>query len=591
MYPEDKSRKPRLPTAPQSGAWYNKKPDGFVPRRQTYGACGGGLGEMPVSENFVTVEDMLGMPSLSGVRMIAGKSGARRRVSSVTVLDTPDGAAWLRGEEFVLTTAYGVKDDERKMTELIYQLHKKNAAGLGVKSGRFIGELPKEAVAAADLLGFPILSVPEKFAFRDIINPVIAAIVDRQSARLIYSDKIHNEFLRLAVNGNDAGDVLSALRSLIGRSAVFVDMYFRRVCCSDGSGDICARFAGMDFDRITPELLSHYLCHKVSNSVENFGYIVLDRDGEGCRDDGVVRTALEYAAMVLTLRMMDRISSQRIEDKYRDVFLEDLLTNNVKTESEIHNRARLYGWDLRNGGFVAVVDINNIKKCYVTGYDLERDGELQEASRSIFDVSVSRMLAVFPNAKCYRQSDLAVFIISPDKYDQSRTYAQLEGVFGEIRRAIAGKMIFTVTMGVGEYFPNIRDIHKSYTQARTSINLGYQTEQFDCILFYSRMGIYRLLSAISGTKEAGEFIARYVKPLADYDAKYNAALTETLEAVIKSGWNLKKASGLLFIHYNSVKYRFAKICELLDADLHNNEERLAVDIALKLHMMNANSWQ
>ncbi|MCD8162479.1 MAG: helix-turn-helix domain-containing protein [Synergistaceae bacterium] len=37
---------------------------------------------------------------------------------------------------------------------------------------------------------------------------------------------------------------------------------------------------------------------------------------------------------------------------------------------------------------------------------------------------------------------------------------------------------------------------------------------------------------------------------------------------------------------DSIKYRFAKICELLDADLRDHELRLAVEIALKLHMVN-----
>lgn len=544
-----------------------------------------------MSNNLVTVEEMLGMPSLSGMKLLAGRNGLHRKIAAVTVMDTPDGSAWLRGDEFVLTTAFAVKNDGRLMTELVYQLHKKNAAGLGVKSGRYIDAMPNEALAAADLLGFPIISIPEKYAFRDIINPVTAAVVDRRSARLIYSEKIHDEFLRLAVNGNSVEDVLSALRSLLGRSAVFIDTKFRRIYCSDAIGEICARLSGISFDGLTPEIMSQYPCHAVANSEESFGYILLDGGEESLRGSDIAAKALEYAAMVLALRMMDRVSSQRIEDKYRDVFLEDLLTNNVKTETEIHSRARLYSWDFHNGGLVVIVDINNIKKFYVTGFDLEKDSKLQEATQNIFNVSISQMLAVFPGAKCYKQSDLAVFIISPEKYEQNKIYAQLEGVFDAIRGRIAGKMIFTVTMGVGEYFPNIRDIHKSYRQARTSINLGYQIEKFDCILFYSRMGIYRLLSSIAGTKESGEFIERYVRPLADYDAKYNASLTETLETIIKCGWNLKMASEALHIHYNSVKYRFAKICELLEADLHSHEERLAVDIALKLNMMNVNSWQ
>lgn len=535
--------------------------------------------------NAVTVEEMLNMPPLSGMKLLAGKNGLRRAVASVTVVDTPDGTAWLRGDEFVLTTAFPVKDDERQLTELVYRLHKKSAAGLGVKEGRFIGGVPRETLAAADLLGFPVISVPERLAFRDVINPVLAAIVDRRAARLIYADQIRSEFMRLALDGKSAGDVLASLRSLTGRGAVFADTHFRRLHFSDDG--MRARFGGVGVDGLTPELCAGYARCEVRNSADSFGFILLDGDGS----EELAHTALEYAATAIALRMMDGVANQRIEDKYRDVFLEDLLTNNVKTEIEIHNRARLYGWDFRSGGFVVVVDINNIKKFYTTGYDLETDTRLQAASQSIFAVSISKMLAAFPGAKCYRQSDLAVFIVSPERYDQNKIHAQLESVFAEIRRAIAGRMIFTVTMGVGEYFRSIRDIHKSYTQARTSINLGYRLEKFDCLLFYSRMGIYRLLSSIAGTKEAGEFVARYVKPLAEYDAKYNASLAETLEAVIKCGWNLKMASEELHIHYNSVKYRFGKICELLEADLHDSEERLAVSIALKLNTMNVNDWQ
>ena len=82
-----------------------------------------------MNENVVTVEDLLEMPSLSGIKLLAGRNGLRRKIASVTVVDTPDGSAWLRGEELVLTTAFAVKNDKRLLTELVYQLHKKNAAG------------------------------------------------------------------------------------------------------------------------------------------------------------------------------------------------------------------------------------------------------------------------------------------------------------------------------------------------------------------------------------------------------------------------------------------------------------------------------
>lgn len=138
---------------------------------------------------------------------------------------------------------------------------------------------------------------------------------------------------------------------------------------------------------------------------------------------------------------------------------------------------------------------------------------------------------------------------------------------------------------------NIRDIYMSYAQARTAINLGYQLEAFDCALFYSRLGVYRLLATTAHSPESEDCFNRYIKPLMDYDSKNHTNLLDTLRAVIKHGWNLKNASGTLFVHYNTVKYRYSKICELLDLDLREHEIQLAVEIALKMYMINTHRWE
>ncbi|MDO4559804.1 MAG: PucR family transcriptional regulator ligand-binding domain-containing protein [bacterium] len=538
----------------------------------------------------MTIEELLALPSLAGIELLAGKTGIHRRISTVTVVDTPDGATWIKGNEFVITTAFAVKDDNKLITELIYQLHKSNAAGLGIKTGRFIKAIPQEAIKAADLLSFPIISIPEKYAFCDIINPALSLIVNRQSAQLVQAATIHREFLELAVNNNSVPDILQTLQSLLSQSAVFVDIHFRQFYYSDYDSHISRQLQNIGFGEFSPELFPQYTCHAVANKTEKFGYLMIDGEKGKGLDNDTAQTAIEYASVVLILRIQTRISNQHIEEKYRDVFLEDLLINNVKTENEIHNRASLYGWNFRNGGLVAVIDINNIKKYYIKGLDPETNERLEETIQNIFNVSIDNMLRIFPKAKYYKQSDLIVFIISPENYDQNKIYSQLEIIFNNIRERIASKMSFTITMGIGEYFENIKDIHHSYAQARTSINLGYQLEKFDCILFYSRMGIYRLLAATMGTEESEEFNRRYIKPLLDYDAKYHTSLMVTLEAIAKSGWNLKNASASLFIHYNSIKYRFTKICDLLNADLRDHEQRLAVEMALKMRMVNNHRW-
>ena len=50
-------------------------------------------------------------------------------------------------------------------------------------------------------------------------------------------------------------------------------------------------------------------------------------------------------------------------------------------------------------------------------------------------------------------------------------------------------------------------------------------------------------------------------------------------------WNLKKASEQLYIHYNSMKYRYRRICEVLGKRLDDADEKLNIEIALKLDAM------
>ena len=538
----------------------------------------------------MTVEELLHMPSLRGLQLIAGKAGTHRRISTVTVIDTPDGSIWLKGSEFVITTAYAIKDDSCLMAELIQQLVSRKASGLGIKTGRFIKRIPDEAIALADQLDFPLVSIPDEYAFCDIINPALSMIVNRQSTQLMRSSQIHRKFLELAVDNASVTEILRTLSGLLRRPAVFVDIHFRKLYFSDPDSAPARALGELQFEDLTPEVVARYERHDVANKTETFGYILLDAAEGADPDVYVSQTAMEYASIVLILRMQVRISNQHIEEKYRETFLEDLLLNNVKTETEIHNRAQLYGWRFDHGGQVAVIDINNIKKYYLKSLDPRTNERLETFTRSIFEASIQTMLSAFPDAKYYKQSDLIVFIVSTASTDPTALHRPLEEAFQQIRQRIADRVSFTITMGVGEYCSNIRDIHQSYTQARTAINLGYQLELFACVLFYSQLGIYRLLASMDHTVEFTDFCMRYIQPLETYDMKNHTSLLDTLGAVVKCGWNLKSASDALFIHYNSVKYRFHKICEVLGLDLREHENQLAVEIALKMHMVDSRRW-
>ena len=104
----------------------------------------------------------------------------------------------------------------------------------------------------------------------------------------------------------------------------------------------------------------------------------------------------------------------------------------------------------------------------------------------------------------------------------------------------------------------------------------------DLVSIYEELGSLKIFALISNSPEAKEFYDLYIGKITRYDEKHNTALLETLLAIRSNNWNLKKASEKMFIHYNTIKYRYQRICEILNMDLRDREKQFDIEIALKL---------
>lgn len=177
----------------------------------------------------------MSMPVFQGFRLVAGEGGIDRVVGTVSVMDAPDIYKWMKGGEFLITTGYVVKDCPEYIRSLIINLDKGGAAALGVKFDRFIHEFPEDALRAADELNFPIVSIPYEFAFTDVIDPVLGEVINRQSRRLLYSERIHEVFTRMVLEDEEIPAILAFLRQHIHRETAFIDSCFSKVYFAAGT--------------------------------------------------------------------------------------------------------------------------------------------------------------------------------------------------------------------------------------------------------------------------------------------------------------------------------------------------------------------
>lgn len=530
--------------------------------------------------------DLLTDPSFSELELLAGSQGKENAIASVTVVDTPDGAQWLTGGEFVITTGYMVGNNPDSQAAFLRILSQKKAAGLGIKKNRHISAISDAVLQLADQLPMPLVSIPEHYSFVDIINPVLTRMVNHQYALLAQNSLIHDKFQSLAINDSPVPEILQTLSLIVGVPSAFVDTYFREIYYADKTSTLAQSMDQIDPADISEALLENYDTYLVAKQGARFGYIFFPRGELKASPDNCVQTAVEQAGTSLILRMQTRISNQYAVEKYKGNFIEDILLNNIKKESEIHNRAALYNWDFQNGGVVVTVDINNLKQNFMEKLDSHTNQRLEKLTEEIFALAIQEFQRSFTNANYMKQSDLISFIISVPQAERSNLAAKLREIFGRIQQKLKQISPFTITIGVGNYYDNIADVHKSYAESRTSINLGYTLRWFDCILFYRDMGLYRMLTPIAANPETQDFCERFLKPLEDYDRENGRELMDTLQEIVQCGWNLKKASENLFLHYNSMKYRYSKSCTVMNLDFDDHANRLMTEIAIVVYMMN-----
>lgn len=535
----------------------------------------------------MTVEELLQLPTLNGLKLISGKLGVHKEISTVTVVDTPDGFQWLKGNEVVITTTYALEDTPNAFLDFTATLISKRISALIVKTDRYMKKIPANAKELCDEKAFPLIYCPPSYAFADIINPTLSGIISKQAAQLKESAKIHESFLDLAVNDCPIQEILQTLSTLIQEPTAYVDTIFHNVYFSENSSKNSLFLKELSYETIVNEYIEKFKCIDVINKEQKFGFILLLSDHSESAypstESNIYKTSIEYASIVIILRMQVRISNHMIEEKYCSSFVGDLMLNNVKTRDEISARARLYGWDLSGGGFVTIIDINNLKTYYLRDLDSNTNNRLQEYINRIFHTSTKYMKQAFPSAIYYTQSDFIAFLITGKILSSAKE--TLEKVFKWIQHSLKNVVPFTISMGVGTYVDDILDVHKSYHQARQVIQTIYQIQQFNSIFFYDQIGIYRLLFSISSNNEAADFCNKYIQPLQQYDKQHHANLIETLQMIINCGWNLKQASDLLFLHYNSVKYRFQKICDILEIDLRDNSRHTEIELALKIYLI------
>ena len=531
------------------------------------------------SRSSLPLQGVLATPILAGAKVLAGHDGLERVVTRLNVMEVPDVLAFVKADEFLLTTGYPLRERPDALPQLIADLDDRGLAGLGIKLGRYLDGVPEAVLDAADARGFPVVQLPDEVAFDDILNDVLGAMLDRQARQLERAERVHRAFLQIVLGGEGVERIAADLAELLDEPAAVVGL--------DGTVLGGARLDQLGPSATAPDarlVIAQDNRHvridgdqlpcvavPIVAGPRRHGHVVAI-PGDGRRTADLL--ALESAATVAALALTQHMQVRAVESKYQSDLVHDLLRH-VEDPDDVLRRAAGFGWQLDrrlialvirredrpSGEAVDDADVEATLEHTIRGPVVERD---PGAAVVAFSSEVVVLMAAF---------EAPADGSAPDGRPEARAFV------GALVQRAARRAGVPVSAGLSRPVEDVRDIARAYGQASRAVSLGREIADSGAVTHFDDLGAYRLLALVEDRRELHAFAAETLGELAD-DTDGAADLRQTLQALLDSGGNVAEAARQLHFHYNTLRYRIEKLESLLGPFTTDARRRLDVQLAL-----------
>ncbi|RTZ17875.1 XRE family transcriptional regulator [Vibrio aquaticus] len=149
----------------------------------------------------------------------------------------------------------------------------------------------------------------------------------------------------------------------------------------------------------------------------------------------------------------------------------------------------------------------------------------------------------------------------------------------KLLRRIAQETDFSIKIAMGQYFPGVDGLARSYETAKATMAGSDNNKQ--AILFYQE---HKLAVLVGGLKQDQWRRAQLLEPLGLLQQKDDkGVLAKTLRVFFDQDCDLAQTCAVLHIHRNTLRYRIEKIEEITNLKISSLDHKVQLYLAIKCH--------
>lgn len=530
------------------------------------------------------LRDLLDLPVFTGTTLLAGKQGIEREVNTVNMMDAPDIIHFLKKNELLVTTAFHLKDDLDSLLQLIKEMEKQGCSGLGIKTKRFLNEIPEAAISFANELQFPLLELPIETSLGDIVNHSLSYILDIRTNELHNAMQAHQQFSKHIISGQGIHKILESLSSLIRLPVVLLNHHLRPVVNNDYATSISEQLetlmaSGQHFHLPNTTMSAFSLLNEARETITLFPVHTHKQSSYLCvlgfiplSNRSTILT-VEQATNVIAFELMKENALKQNTRRLQNEFFTNFITGSFSTTEEVISRGREFGLVSEQQYVCAVGRLDNKEK-NVPFMQYQSEQEL------IYDTIESELQLFHPKTHLFTTDHSYILLaqIKDNWKDLEQTFLSL---LKSIQTKIATYFQEELSFGISNYAQQFIHIPISYKEATDTLYYGTMSGKKKFIEIYQPKGIPELLRMIP-YDQLKKFYTDTFQGFLNEPKKDHELLLHTLSVYLETHCELAETAKRLYVHRNTVIYRLEKCEEIIGRSLKEADETLRLRLAFRI---------
>lgn len=516
-------------------------------------------------KSYITVGEIMSRKHFDQTKVIAGERGLTRQLKWIHIIESPQVNSLLKGNELVLSTGIGWKDNPKDLLYFVQQLIESNAAGLCIEINTHITNIPQDVIALANTHQFPIIIFLKEVLFVEITQDIHSLIINKQYQLLTDLEQFSQKLNKMMLEVDQHEQFLTLLQSYLD-----VQVITKFNC---GKVECFPNLSAQQRERLLNEAPNSKLfISKLSKNVQILGdryaeLIIISKSRNLNEFDALI---LDRTATILgQFWLRDLYVSEKKMDKEHE-WLTSWLNAEIKSDVLFNHLSPLHIPSSFSGGIVWV--------CYVKEL-LERSPNKEF---TYFKLITRTVFEQFGFHLFYVESENNLIIISLDKRKNDNWKERMTKALHSIHHhdSHSRKSYFDISIGAGQYVKNIMKINKSYQAALNTLKLQEYVDKENRSYFYEDLHMYRMLTLLKEQGNLEETVYEYLEPVMEYDKSYNGELLTTLKTYLACNGSKQETSRKLFIVRQTLYHRIEKLETILGGDFMQSGKRLELEFML-----------